>query len=74
MQALAQNVLGIQVPDSGHGITEERPDFVIRMLDKSLAVILQYDLICYISKENVEDSMALSPAHSCGWVHAQLGA
>jgi pimeloyl-ACP methyl ester carboxylesterase len=33
MKALAQNVHGIQVPDSGHWIPEERPDFVIKMLD-----------------------------------------
>ena len=33
MQALAQNVHGIRVPDSGHWIPEERPDFVIKMLD-----------------------------------------
>ncbi|HET7392023.1 MAG TPA: alpha/beta hydrolase [Nitrososphaeraceae archaeon] len=33
MQALAQNVRGIQVPNSGHWIPEERPDFVIKMLD-----------------------------------------
>ncbi|MGB8935866.1 MAG: alpha/beta hydrolase [Candidatus Nitrosopolaris sp.] len=33
MQALAQNVRGIQVPDSGHWIPEERPDFVIKLLD-----------------------------------------
>ena len=33
MKALAQNVRGIQVPNSGHWIPEERPDFVIKMLD-----------------------------------------
>jgi len=33
MQALAQNVTGIQVPNSGHWIPEERPDFVIKLLD-----------------------------------------
>lgn len=33
MQALAQNVRGIRVPDSGHWIAEERPDFVIKMPD-----------------------------------------
>jgi pimeloyl-ACP methyl ester carboxylesterase len=33
MYALAQNVSGIQVPKSGHWILEERPDFVIKMLD-----------------------------------------
>ena len=33
MQALAQNVRGIQVPNSGHWIPEERPDFVIKLLD-----------------------------------------
>ena len=33
MQRLAQNVLGIQVSNSGHWIPEERPDFVIKMLD-----------------------------------------
>jgi len=32
MQALAQNVRGIQVPNSGHWIPEERPDFVIKLL------------------------------------------
>jgi pimeloyl-ACP methyl ester carboxylesterase len=33
MQALSQNVTGIQVPNSGHWIPEERPDFVIKLLD-----------------------------------------
>ena len=33
MQKLAQNVQGIKVPNSGHWIPEERPDFVIKMLD-----------------------------------------
>lgn len=33
MHALAQNVRGIQVPNSGHWMPEERPDFVIKMLD-----------------------------------------
>ena len=33
MQKLAQNVQGIKVPNSGHFIPEERPDFVIKTLD-----------------------------------------
>ena len=33
MKALAQNARGIQVPNSGHWSPEERPDFVIKMLD-----------------------------------------
>ena len=33
MKILAQNVEGIIVPNSGHWIPEERPDFVIKMLD-----------------------------------------
>jgi pimeloyl-ACP methyl ester carboxylesterase len=33
MQRLAQNVTGVQVPNSGHCIPEERPDFLIKMLD-----------------------------------------
>ncbi|HXX98665.1 MAG TPA: alpha/beta hydrolase [Candidatus Bathyarchaeia archaeon] len=33
MKALAQNVRGIQIPNSGHWGPEERPDFVIKMLD-----------------------------------------
>jgi pimeloyl-ACP methyl ester carboxylesterase len=33
MKALAQNVRGIQVPNSGHWIPEERSDFVIKLLD-----------------------------------------
>ena len=33
MQALSQNVNGIQVPNSGHWIPEERPDVVIKLLD-----------------------------------------
>jgi pimeloyl-ACP methyl ester carboxylesterase len=33
MQKLAQNVTGIKVPNSGHWIPEERPDFVINMLN-----------------------------------------
>ena len=32
MQALAQNVRGVQVPNSGHWIPEERPDFVVKLL------------------------------------------
>jgi pimeloyl-ACP methyl ester carboxylesterase len=32
MQALAQNVRGIQVPNSGHWIPEEQPDFVVEQL------------------------------------------
>jgi pimeloyl-ACP methyl ester carboxylesterase len=34
---LAQNVTGIQVPNSGHWVPEERPDFVIKMLDNFFA-------------------------------------
>jgi pimeloyl-ACP methyl ester carboxylesterase len=33
MQRLAQNVTGIKVPLSGHWIPEERPDFVVKMLN-----------------------------------------
>jgi pimeloyl-ACP methyl ester carboxylesterase len=33
MQVLAQNVHGIQIPNSGHWIPEEQPDFLIKMLD-----------------------------------------
>jgi pimeloyl-ACP methyl ester carboxylesterase len=33
MKALAQNVRGIQIPNSGHWSPEERPNFVVRMLD-----------------------------------------
>jgi hypothetical protein len=33
MHALAQTVRGGQVPNSGHWIPEERPDFVIKLLD-----------------------------------------
>jgi hypothetical protein len=33
MQKLAQNVTGVKVPLSGHWIPEERPDFVISMLN-----------------------------------------
>jgi pimeloyl-ACP methyl ester carboxylesterase len=33
MQQLAQNVTGVTVPNSGHWIPEERPDFVIKMLN-----------------------------------------
>jgi pimeloyl-ACP methyl ester carboxylesterase len=32
MEALVQNAHGIQVPNSGHWIPEERPDFVVKML------------------------------------------
>jgi pimeloyl-ACP methyl ester carboxylesterase len=32
MQQLAQNVIGIQVPLSGHWIPEEQPQFVIKQL------------------------------------------
>jgi pimeloyl-ACP methyl ester carboxylesterase len=37
MQILAQNVTGITVPNSGHWIPEERPYFVIKMLDDFFA-------------------------------------
>ena len=33
MQRLAQNVTGVKVPLSGHWIPEERPDFVVNMLN-----------------------------------------
>jgi pimeloyl-ACP methyl ester carboxylesterase len=33
MKTLAQNVQGIQIPNSGHWGPEERPDFVIKMPD-----------------------------------------
>jgi pimeloyl-ACP methyl ester carboxylesterase len=33
MKALAQNARGIQVPNSGHWIPEEQPDFIIKLLD-----------------------------------------
>ena len=33
MKMLAQNVQGIIVPNSGHWIPEEQPDFVIKVLD-----------------------------------------
>jgi pimeloyl-ACP methyl ester carboxylesterase len=36
-QALAQNVIGMIVPNSSHWIPEERPDFVIKMLDNFFA-------------------------------------
>ena len=32
MKLLAQNVQGITVPNSGHFIPEEQPDFVIKQL------------------------------------------
>ena len=34
MQILAQNATGIIVPNSGHWIPEERPDFVLDQLSK----------------------------------------
>ena len=37
MQKLAQNPTGITVPNSGHWIPEEQPDFVIKMLDNFFA-------------------------------------
>ena len=33
MKILAHNVQGVIVPNSGHWIPEEQPDFVIKMLD-----------------------------------------
>ena len=33
MKILAQNVQGITVPNSGHFIPEEQPDFVVKLLD-----------------------------------------
>ena len=37
MKILAQNVTGITVPNSGHYIPEEQPDFVIKVLDNFFA-------------------------------------
>ena len=37
MKILAQNVHGIIVPNSGHWIPEEQPDFVIKILDNFFA-------------------------------------
>jgi pimeloyl-ACP methyl ester carboxylesterase len=37
MKALAQNVRCIQIPNSGHWGPEERPDFVLKMLDHFFA-------------------------------------
>jgi pimeloyl-ACP methyl ester carboxylesterase len=37
MKLLAQNATGIIVPNSGHWIPEEQPDFVIKMLDNFFA-------------------------------------
>lgn len=37
MKILAQYVQGIQIPNSGHWGPEERPDFVIKMLDNFFA-------------------------------------
>jgi len=39
MKILAQNVQGIIIPNSGHWIPEEQPNFVIKMLDNSLVII-----------------------------------
>jgi pimeloyl-ACP methyl ester carboxylesterase len=33
MKILAQNVTGIKVPNSGHFIPEEQPDFVVKSLN-----------------------------------------
>ena len=33
MQTLTQNARGILVPNSGHWIPEEQPDFVIKLLN-----------------------------------------
>jgi hypothetical protein len=40
MEQLAQNVTGITVPNSGHWIPEEQPDFLVKALNIFLAVIL----------------------------------
>ena len=37
MQQLAQNITSVTVPNSGHWIPEERPDFVIKMLNNFFA-------------------------------------
>jgi hypothetical protein len=37
MKTLAQNMRGIQIPNWGHWGPEERPDFVIKMLDNLFA-------------------------------------
>jgi hypothetical protein len=37
MKTLAQNLQGIQIPNSGHWGPEERPDFVMKMLDNFFA-------------------------------------
>jgi pimeloyl-ACP methyl ester carboxylesterase len=38
MKILAENVTAIKVPNSAHWIPEERPDFVIKMLDNFFGV------------------------------------
>ena len=45
MKILAQNIQGVTVPNSGHFIPEERPDFVIKMLDNFFALILLLKLV-----------------------------
>ena len=52
IQGIAQSVRGIQIPDLGHGIPEQRPD-LIRMLDNFFLdnTMLQLETF-YILKEN----------------------
>ena len=33
MKTLAQNVRGMQIPNSGHWIPQEQPDVIIKLLD-----------------------------------------
>ena len=37
MKILAHNVQGVIVPNSGHWIPEEQPDFVIKLLNNSFS-------------------------------------
>ena len=40
MQKLAQNATGLTVPNSGHWIAEEQPDFVLDQLSNSLEITI----------------------------------
>ena len=65
MKTLAQNVRGIQIPNSGHWGPEERPDFVIKMLDNffggNTTITSPSDPIL----KNKQVPVASSCAHAC---------
>src|SRR5215467_12501800 len=72
MKALAQNVRGIQIPNSGHWSPEERPDFVIRMLDNFFGGNTTMTSTSDPIMRNQQVLAASSCAHACS-IHVGSG-